>query len=128
MRLREHEDVGLDAVELAGEHLAGAAEAADHLVGDEHHVMLAADGLNLLPIALGRHDDAAGAHHGLADEGGDRVGPLLADHLVELLGEARREGLLALAREAVAPIMRAGHMLHHRQRQVEIALIDRAGP
>ena len=36
------DDVGLDAVVLDGEHLAGAAEAALHLVGDEQDAVLAA--------------------------------------------------------------------------------------
>src|SRR4029079_2336076 len=36
------DDVGLDAVVLDGEHLAGAAEATLHLVGDEHDPVLTA--------------------------------------------------------------------------------------
>ena len=36
------DDVGLDAVVLDGEHLAGAAEAALHLVGDEQDPVLPA--------------------------------------------------------------------------------------
>ena len=33
------DDVGLDAVVLDGEHLAGAPEAALHLVADEEHAL-----------------------------------------------------------------------------------------
>ena len=36
------DQVGLDALVLAGEHRAGAGEPGLHLVGDEHHVVLAA--------------------------------------------------------------------------------------
>ena len=39
-RLRDHHEIGLDAIGLASEHVAGAAEAGDHLVGDDQHVVL----------------------------------------------------------------------------------------
>ena len=42
-RLRGDEDVGLDAVALAGKQRARAAEAALHFVGDEQHSVLVAD-------------------------------------------------------------------------------------
>ena len=39
--LGELHDVGLDAVVLEAEPAPGAAEAGDHLVGDQQHVVLA---------------------------------------------------------------------------------------
>ena len=56
--------------------------------------------LDLLEISLGRHDDAAGAHHRLGDEGGDGLGALAQDLRLEALGQPRGEVLLALARLA----------------------------
>ena len=44
-------DVRLDAEALGAEPAAGAPEAADHLVGDQEHVVLAADALDLGPVA-----------------------------------------------------------------------------
>ena len=64
--------VGRDAVALDAEPGAEPAEAADHLVGDEEHVALAQDPLDLGPVAVGRRDHAAGADHRLADERGAR--------------------------------------------------------
>ena len=65
-------DVGLDAVVLDGEELAGAPEAALHLVGDEQDALVVEDLLDGLEVAGRRHDDAALAHHGLGDEGAAR--------------------------------------------------------
>ena len=68
--LRAGDQVGREAVALAAEPAAEPAEAGDHLVGDEQDVALAADALDLGPVAVGRRDRAAGADHRLADEGG----------------------------------------------------------
>ena len=69
-RLAEHEPVGLHAVVVAREQLAGAAEAGLHLVGDEQHVALAADPRARGEIAGRRHDDAALALDRLDEERG----------------------------------------------------------
>ena len=83
-------------------------KAVDDLVGDQQHVVLAQHRLDLLPVGARRHDDAAGAHQRLADEGRNGVGAFAQDRLLELLGKTARERLLALARFAEAPMMRAG--------------------
>ena len=54
--------------------MSGAAEAGNHLVGDEQNVMPAADLLNMLEITPWRDDDAAGALNGFGDEGRNAVG------------------------------------------------------
>src|SRR5918997_4933649 len=69
--LRHRDDVGLYAVVLVAEPLAGAAEAADHLVHDEHDAGPLADGGDLLDVALRRYDDAAASDDGLHDDAGD---------------------------------------------------------
>ena len=123
-RLGEDHEVGRDAVGLTGERIAGAAEACDHFVGDDEHVVLAAHRLDLFPVGRRRRHDAAGAHHRLADEGGDGVGALGDDRRFELFGEPRGERLLALPGLAVTPEISAADVAHERQRQVEIAMED----
>ena len=108
---------------LAAEHGAEPAEAADHLVADHEHVVLGADRHDFLEIGLRRHDHAAGAHHRLGDEGGDRVRAFLDDQRVEFVGKPRREILLALAVLREAIMMRTAGVQEARQRQVEIAVI-----
>src|SRR4029079_16141592 len=62
-----HADDGwLDAVVLDGEHLAGAAEATLHLVGDEHDPVLTAALDETGHERLGRRDVAAFTKHRLA--------------------------------------------------------------
>ena len=56
--------------------MAKATEAADHLVRDHQHIVLVQNRLDCREVALGRHVDAARAHHRLGDEGADRVGAL----------------------------------------------------
>ena len=68
------DDVGLDAVVLDGEHLAGATEAALHLVGDEHDPVLAAALDEPGHERVRRRDVAAFAEHRLEDDGRSLVG------------------------------------------------------
>jgi hypothetical protein len=72
---------------------------------------------------LAQHDNAAGAHHRLGDEGRHRVRAFLDDHRVEFGGEPARERLLALAVVGVAVMVRAAGVQKARQRQVEVAMI-----
>ena len=62
------------------------------------------------------------AHHRLGDEGGDRVRSLGLDHLVQALGQAGRELLLALARLGEAVMVRAVRVQDACDRQVERAV------
>ena len=84
--LRELHDVRLDAVVLQPEPAAGAAEAGDHFVGDQQHVVARADLADAREVVGGRDDDAAGALDRLGDERGDGVGALAQDRLFELVG------------------------------------------
>ena len=63
---------------------AGAAEPGDDLVVDQQHVMARADVAHARPVVVGRVEHAAGAVDRLADEGGNRVGPLAEDRLLQL--------------------------------------------
>ncbi len=117
--LGQGHDVGLQLVEPGGEPRAGAAEPGDHLVGDEEYVVLGENGLDLLEIALGRQEDAAGPHDRLGDEGGDGVGALSLDHLLEVADHAVGESDLVLARLGVTIEMRAGRVEDALDRQIE---------
>ena len=114
---------GLMLEMLEAEHRAEAAEAADHLVGDQQHVVLFQHRLDLGEIGARRHEHAAGAHHRLGDEGGHGVGPFALDQRVELFGEPGREGLLALAGLGEPVMMRAVGVQDAGDRQIEIAVI-----
>ena len=73
-RLRDADQVGLDARVLDREEAAGAAEAGLHLVGDEDDAVAVAD-LAHACDELGRRDDeAALALHRLEDDRGDGLG------------------------------------------------------
>ncbi len=121
--LGQGHDIGLELVEPGGEPRAGAPEPGDHLVGDEEDVVLGEDCLNLLEVALGRQEDAAGAHDRLGDEGGDGIGALALDHLLEIADHAVGEGDLVLARLAVTVEMRAGGVEDALDRQIECLMV-----
>jgi hypothetical protein len=93
--LGERHQVGLDAPMTQGEPAAGAAEAGDHLVGDQQHLVPVADLAQAREIGRRRHDHAAGAHDRLGDDGGDRVGPFLQDRLLHRFGGADARVLVA---------------------------------
>ena len=103
---------------LAAPPVAGAAEAVDHLVVDHDDVVLVEHVLDRRIVALRRDDDAAGAHHRLGDEGGDRVRALALDQVAQRLHHARQELGLALAVLAEAVVMRAVGVQHAVDRQV----------
>ena len=97
------EDVRDDAPMVDGEPLAGATEAAHHLVGDHHDAVAVADLAHTLEIAVRRDEDAVGAHHRLEDEAGDGVAALVHDHVFQLTQRhVHRLGLRA------TPLVRVG--------------------
>ena len=73
----------------------------DHLVGDQEHVVAVADlaeGAEV--VGRRRQAGAGGAEDRLGDEGGDRLGPLLQDDPLQVLG-AGEGALVAAVRAAV---------------------------
>jgi hypothetical protein len=120
--------MGRHAHGLRAEPIAGAAEAADHLIRNVANVVFGEHGVDLGVIVRGRNNHAPCPHDRLGDEGGNRIRPLALDHIVEVLGHAGGELLLALARQRVAVVMRAGGMQDIGDRQVEVGLhIGQAG-
>jgi len=81
--LRHVDHVGLDAECVGTEPPAGAAEAADHFVDMEQHVVLATDALDFFPVAFWRDDEATRALHGLCHESCDIAGAELEDFLLK---------------------------------------------
>jgi hypothetical protein len=77
--------------------LAGASETAYHLVGDQQDVVTAKDRLDLREIRSRWHDNAARAHDRLRKHRRDGVRAFAENQRVQVLGEAGRELLLALA-------------------------------
>ena len=104
---------------LEAEPAAQAAEAANDLVGDQQDAVLAANGLDLFPVARGWDDDAAGALHRLADECRHVLRAHLQDARFDGRGSSRAKTFLILA-EAVAEPIRLHHMLDAGDRQVAL--------
>lgn len=97
-RLGELQEIRLNAPVLKSEHLAGAAEPRDDLIGHQQHVVLVADLANARKVVVLRHDGAAGALNRLRDEHGHRIGAFLEDGLLEFVR----------GRDALAPGTRRG--------------------
>ena len=96
---REDQEVRGNPVVVDAEPRSGAAEADEHLVGDEDDAMTGAQVPDPAQIAGRRHDDPRAAGHRFQDQRGDSRRALQKDHLLEmrerplalLLGRARPE-------------------------------------
>src|SRR6185312_3178725 len=88
--LGDGNDVGGDVVVLVGKHLAGAAEAVDHLIDVQKDVVLPAQLLDLGQILVWWHGDAHAAHDRFDDHLGDRFRSFAQDRGLDVLhtGEA----------------------------------------
>ena len=75
--LAQHDEVGLEAIRLEREQIAGAAEVRLHFVEDEDDVVLAAKRLQHLQVRLGRMIRAAAAEVGLRDQRAELAAELL---------------------------------------------------
>ena len=91
------DDVRLVAEAVGAEEVADPAERADHLVGDEQHVVLVADLADPLEVAGRRREAAAGVLHRLEEDGGDGVGALELDGLLDAVGGPAAERLEVVA-------------------------------
>ena len=87
--------------------------------------MLLEDRLHLVVVAAARDDHAAGAHHRLGDEGRDGLRPFPLDHGFQRCGHAVGEILLALAFQALPPVVRAIGVQHPLEGQVEGLVVER---
>ncbi|EDT37845.1 conserved hypothetical protein [Burkholderia ambifaria MEX-5] len=119
--LRDGHQVRIDLLGLAREQRAGAAEAGDDLVGDEQDAEAPACVAHRLQPAGRRHDHAAGALHGLAEECGDVVRAELRDLRFER-GDRRGDQRLRIVAERVAIRVGRRNMVLVRARYVEMAV------
>ena len=100
---------------LHGEPRARPAEARHHLIGDEQHVVAIADLADALKVAVGRRHATHGrADDRLGDEASHVLGPVPADHPLELVGAAQA------ARGAISAAIGIrrrdlGHVVDHRR-------------
>jgi hypothetical protein len=82
--LGERDDVRHHAPPVDREPLAAPGEPAHHLVADEQHAVPVAQLAHPGEVAVGRHQDAVGAHDGLQHDRGDRVRAFEREHLFEV--------------------------------------------
>ncbi len=83
-------EVRHDLVLGAGKERAGAAEAGDHLVGDEEDVEVAAELAHRLHPASGRHEHAARPLDRFGIEGGNALGGPISSTLLFQCRNARQ--------------------------------------
>ena len=112
--------VGLQVEHVGAEGLAQAAEAGDHLVGDQQDVVLLQHRLDAREVTRRWDDHAARTLHRLGDEGGDGVGAFGGDQVFQLLDQPVDELRLGLAGQAHAVEVRCAHPQDAGQRQVEV--------
>ena len=98
------DQVRADVVAVGGEPGADAAEAGDHLVGDEQDAVAVADRADALEVAGGRRERAAGVLDGLHDHQRDRLRAGLDDRRLEVVEQERGELLLGLGGRAVVAV------------------------
>jgi hypothetical protein len=116
------EQVGHDAKVVYREAAPGAAESRHHLVGDEQHAVAPADLGEPGPVAVGRHERAAGrADDRLGHDGRHRLRALATDHLLDRVRAGERAA-------AASPAQRtAQRVAGGRLRRVEQQRLE-AGP
>ena len=85
---------------LVREHLAGAAEAVDHLVDVQQDAVFAADLLDLGQVFVGRDGDADAAHDWLDDDLRDGVGAFADDGGFHVLDAGQVAARVAQAERA----------------------------
>ena len=83
-RLRRGNHVRLDIEGLAAPGVAGAVEAADHLVDDHEDVVFLQNGLHLREIAGRRHDHAAGPHDRFGEHAADCFRTLIQNQFFQV--------------------------------------------
>ena len=103
-------------------------KTADHLIGDQQHVVFLQHRLYFFEICRRWDDYSAGAHHRLGEKRRNSISPFSFDQRVQIVGAACRKILLTLVFFSVAVMMRAIGMQKTRDRQIESLVVNgRAG-
>ena len=97
--LGEGDKIGLHAPMAKGKPASGAAEPGNDLVGDQQDVVAIADFAQARKIRGGRHDNPAGPHHRLGDDGRHGIRAFLENGLLEGIGGA--DSRIVVARPAI---------------------------
>ena len=115
-------------VEIVGRKVrAEAPEAGDHLVEDQQDVVLVADLAEPTQVALGRHEDAGGARHGLHDHCGNGGGVVQRRQPLQVVRQMRAPLGLAAAEGLVLQVVGVADMIDAgQQAAVEHAVLDDA--
>ena len=124
--LRDGEDVRDDVPVVAGEPLAGAAEAGHHLVQDQQDSVPVAGLSDRLQVAVGRDDDPVRADDGLEDDGGDRVCALVLEDLLEVRRAGADRARIGMAGRAAVRV-RVEHAHDARQSRLGVPAARIAG-
>ena len=122
-RLGHGHDVGLDAVGVAAEHVAGAPESGDDLVGHHQDVVFFKHRLDLCEVAGRRHDHTTRTLHRLGEKGGDGVGAFARDQGFEVGDQPIDHLFVGLARMGRVIQARAAGAQHACDRQVEVGMV-----
>jgi hypothetical protein len=128
--LGHRHDVGVGAETLRAERVPEPAEAADDLVGDEQRPAAVGDLPQALPVAVGRHEAAAGVLHGLGDDDAHVLGPRLGDGALDVRERVvdlrpvrvRRGRVVGLDRGRAERLLHTGHA-GERQRPERDAVV-----
>ena len=84
-------DVRPDVHGLAAEPVPGPPKSTDHLVSNQQDFIFVTDPLDFRPVAVRRHNNAAGALHRLRDKGGYIVFAKLLNFFFEFLRPLQAE-------------------------------------
>mmetsp|Transcript_16901 Transcript_16901/g.39830 ORF Transcript_16901/g.39830 Transcript_16901/m.39830 type:complete len:231 (-) Transcript_16901:378-1070(-) len=106
----------------AAPHFAGSAKAGDDFVTHHQDVVPVADLSHGREVTGRRQDHTSGPLQGLREEGGDLVGSLCEDQLLELRCQASHEVRLRLAVFAVAIEGRAADVPHKVERKPHLRM------
>ena len=113
--LRKGDEVGTDAEALAADPVAEPPEAGDHRVDHQQDAVLPADRGDLLDVARRRREDAARAHHRLAEERSHALRPDALELVPQRLGRV----VLHLGRRRDERPPAVAHRLHAADRGAE---------
>lgn len=121
--LPQAEEVGRDALLLAGEHRPGPAEAGRDLVGDEEDVVGVAELANPPQVAGRLHENAAGPlHERLDDDRGDLLA-VLVEHRPECGGVAGGDAVLVEEERLVGAVEEIDAAQRHSPDRVPVVAL-----
>src|SRR6185312_4014965 len=121
--LGDGDKIGRHAIMLKPEHLAGTAEAVDHLIDVQQDTVFAAEGLDLRQIFVRRHGDTDAAHDRLDDHFGHGLRSLAEDRILHVFHAGKAAtGIAQAERAAIAVRLRDMHEVARERLELCLAL------